>query len=126
MSRRQLYHLWDFISRIVSAIPPIAIAMYYFPVWVKNGSRPAISGMLLIVVLIASIPFFKKFKSFFEFISNASMPMLWTILAAINYVLMNISGELFTICCGGILGSALSSLVCIQRNKYADDDSNSK
>lgn len=120
MSKRQLYHLWDFISRIAGAIPPIAVACYYFPVWIRSGSRPVISGGLIVVALIASIPFFKKFKSAFEFITNASMPVLWAIGAVVSYVLMNISNQMFAICVGGLVGSAISALICIKRNKYEE------
>lgn len=115
-----MYHLWDFISRIVGAIPPIAVAMYYFPIWIQSGSRPTVSGMLIVVALVASIPFFKKFKSAFEFIMNASMPVLWSVGAVISYILMNVSGQLFAICIGGLVGSALSALVCIKRNQYEE------
>lgn len=121
MSNRQLYHFWDFISRIVGAIPPIAVAMYCFPIWIQSGSKPVISGTLIIVVLIASIPFFNKFKSILEFVTNASMPMLWTIGAVLSYILMNISQQMLLICCGGLFGSVLSALICIQRNKYDED-----
>lgn len=121
MSRRQLYHLWDFVSRIVGAIPPVAVALYFFPVWIQSGSRPVISGMVVIIALIASIPFFRKFKSAFEFIANASMPTLWTIGAVVAYAFMNIANQLFAICIGGLAGSAISALICIQRNKYADN-----
>ncbi len=120
MTKRQLYHLWDFVSRIVGALPPIAVACYCFPIWVRTGSKPVVSGGLVVVTLIASIPFYKKFKSMFEFVMNASMPVLWTIGAGIFYVLMNISGQMFAICIGGLVGSALSALVCMQRNRYAD------
>ena len=120
MSKRQLYHLWDFISRIVGAIPPVAVAMYCFPIWIQRGSRPVISGSLIVVVLIASIPFFKKFKSAFQFVLNASMPVLWTVGTVLSYILMNVSDQMFLICCGGLAGSALSAFVCLKRNQYAE------
>lgn len=120
MSRRQLYHLWDWISRIVGAIPPIAVALHYYPIWIKSGSSPTVSGTLIIVALIAAIPFFRKFKSAMNFIMNASMPVLWTLGAVVSYFLMHVSDQLFAICIGGLVGSVLSALICIIRNKYAE------
>lgn len=119
MSRRQLFHLWDFISRIAGAVPPIVVAMYYYPVWIRSGSKPMISGSLVLVVFIASVPFFGKLKSLLHFLTNASMPVLWLIGAGVSYVLMNVADQMFAICIGGLVGSAVSALICLKRNQYA-------
>lgn len=119
MSRRQLYHLWDFLSRIASAVPPIAVAMYYYPVWVQRGSKPTISGSLVLVAFIASVPFLDKIRNLFRFITNASMPMLWLVGTGVAYVLMNVADQMFAICIGGLAGSAISALICLKRNQYA-------
>lgn len=121
MSRRQLYHLWDFLSRIAGAVPPIAVAMYYYPIWIRSGSKPMVSGSLILVAFIASIPFLDKVKNLMHFITNASMPVLWLIGTGVSYVLMNVADQMFAICIGGLVGSAISALICLKRNRYAED-----
>ncbi len=126
MSRRQLYHLWDFLSRIAGAVPPIAVAMYYYPIWIRSGSKPMVSGSLILVAFIASIPFLDKVKNLMHFITNASMPILWLIGTGVSYVLMNVADQMFAICIGGLVGSAISALICLKRNRYAPEKTEDK
>lgn len=117
------YEVWDILARIVSVIPPLGATVYFFPEWVKKSSSATWSGMIIVALLIMMIPMWTKMFSLAKnfTLTNASMPVFWMILCGIFYLMQSVADRMIYIGIAGLVGSLLSALVCIKRNKYRDD-----
>ena len=128
ISNKIKYEFWDVIARIVSAIPPLITTIYFFPEWVKKSASATWSGMIIVVILVLMIPLWKKIFAWAkEFtLTNASMPILWLVLTGFCYLMQYISDKVLCISIAGLVGSLLSTGICIIRNKYRDNKAEDK
>ena len=124
LSNKIKYELWDVLARIVSVIPPLITTVHFFPEWVKKSAGATWSGMIIIVALIIMIPLWKKLFAWAkEFtLTNASMPIFWLIITGFCYLMQYIADKMICIGIAGLVGSLLSALICIRRNKYQEKD----
>ena len=125
MSHRVKYQLWDIAARTCAVLPPIGCSLYFFPAWVEESAGCTLSGITVLTVLVCMIPFWKKLRSFAKTLFSTSMPVFWLILFGVFYCLRFIADSIMYISLAGLGGSVISMLVCIKRNKYRTESTDS-
>lgn len=87
-------------------LPPIVCTLFYFPLW--KESAKALSGGVLLLVLVSAMPVFKLLKRHFE--SPASYTV-WLALFIIFFALSKIATEMTVISFVGFIGNALGAFM---------------
>ncbi len=87
-------------------MPPIVCTLFYFPLW--KESAKALSGGVLLLILISAIPVFKLIKKHFE--SPASYTV-WLTIFIIFFALSKIATEMTVISFVGFISNALGTLM---------------
>ena len=118
VSNKVKYELLDWTARICAALPPIIAAFYYFPEWIDQSPSATFSGMLLVVMLVSMVPFWKKIAGAAKKITVTSMPIFWLVAFAIFWSLKEIIDKFVFISLFGFAGSLLSMVICFFRNRY--------
>ncbi len=108
-----ILHILGFCLCIV---PPVICTGLYFPLW--RESAQALSGGVLLLLLIAAFPLYKYVKKLLE--SPASYT-LWLILFIIFFALSKIATEMTVISFVGFVGNALGA-VCFYFAKRGKRD----
>ncbi len=55
MSKRRV--VFTALGYLLCILPPVAAILNRFPLWAREGGRPVLSGMALLLLLVAAIPF---------------------------------------------------------------------
>ena len=98
-------------------LPPIICTLLYFPLW--KESAKALSGGVLLLVLISVIPIYKLIKK--QLVSPASYA-IWLGLFIIFFALSKIAVEMTVISFVGFVSNLLGAfLFRIARRKRADE-----
>ena len=87
-------------------LPPIICTLLYFPLW--KESTKALSGGVLLLVLISVIPIYKLIKKHFE--SPASYTV-WLLLFIIFFALSRIAMEMTVISFVGFVGNLVGAFL---------------
>ena len=128
ISNKVKYEFWDVIARIVSIIPPLITTIYFFPEWVKKSASATWSGIIIVVALIIAIPLWKKVLSWLKnfTLTNASMPVFWLLVTGFCYLMQYVADKFICIGIAGLIGSLMSMGICVLRNKYREEKTDSK
>lgn len=128
ISNKVIYEFWDVIARIVSIIPPLITTIYFFPEWVKKSASATWSGIIIVVALIIAIPLWKKVLSWLKnfTLTNASMPVFWLLVTGFCYLMQYVADKFICIGIAGLIGSLMSMGICVLRNKYREEKTDSK
>lgn len=87
---------------------PMAVTLSQFPVWITRDASSTISGLVLFLVAVSCIPFYRKIK---EYLKSPSAPVIWTVLFVLFTLLENISSEIKIVCFFGMLANYIGSAV---------------
>lgn len=88
----------------IAIIPPTAAILCYFPVWVERGGEYLLSGIAVLLLLIAFIPLSKLIK---RALASASALTVWTALFIIFLAVSKIADEMVVITFVGMLSNAV-------------------
>ena len=128
MSNRVKYHIIDILARLCAALPPFAATIYFYPAWIDKSSGATLSGTIVAAFLVCMIPFWRKIfdaaKSFS--LTAASMPIFWLVTFGVFFALKEIVQQMIYISLWGLIGACISVVVCLWRNKYADEKTDPK
>ncbi len=104
-SRNILLYL---LGLAISVIPVSAAIISYFPIWaeVRNGS--VISGISLVLLLIAAKPIYNHLKMS---IRSPSAYMLWLSVFVLFFLLSRIADEMTVIAFVGFVSNALGAVL---------------
>jgi hypothetical protein len=95
-------------------LPPLAVTLYYFPLWIASSARCTMSGISLVFLIVSAGPIFKALS---DRMKTPSSPVPWGIIAVLAYALQAIISQIFTISIVGFVASLAGSLVFKIRDK---------
>jgi chromate transport protein ChrA len=115
VSNSAKYGLLHLIALLACILPPAAITVYYFPLWVERGGGASVSGATVFLLLICGIPLIKSIKEYFK---SPSTKMLWFVGLIMFWLLKSIIDEMVVICFAGFIGNCIGTLFFKWRDKY--------
>ena len=101
-------YLLTLLALAVSTLPVLICAALYFPVWSNRSAGATLSGLGLIIALLAAVPLYRFIR---RHISSISAPMLWFILFAIFFALERIAQEMTVIAFVGFVSNLLGAVI---------------
>ncbi len=101
---------------ILSIFPPVICTASYFPIWKSGGE--AISGMVLILLLISALPLYKFLK---RALASPASYTIWLILFLLFFSLSKIADEMTVISFVGLVGNALGAVLFNLAKKCGGD-----
>ena len=81
-------------STVLCVATPIVAASTQFPIWVQQSDEATISGLALIVLFIACIPFYKYIKNYMK---SPSAAVVWTALAVVLTLMQQIISQMLIV-----------------------------
>ena len=106
-------HILGFLLCI---LPPIICTASYFPIWKDSGQ--AVSGGVLLLLLISAYPLYKFIK---QSLTSPAAYTVWLILFIMFSLLSQIAVQMTVISFVGFIGNALGA-VCFYFAKRAEGD----
>lgn len=86
---------------------PLIATLSFFPIWINKGDGSSISGIALILILIAFAPMLKSIKSLLR---TPSSYTVWLVIFVIFLLISKIAREVTVIAFTGFLGNLLGAL----------------
>ena len=114
VKRRILYT----IGLCVSIIPPIAATLSYFPIWAARECGAALSGAVLLLLLICIVPLLKHIR---RLLKAPSAIGLWLAVFLIFFALSKIADEVTVISFVGLISNLLGSGIMHFCNRRSAD-----
>lgn len=87
---------------------PVAATLSQFPIWVNRDATSTMSGLTLVLVALACIPFYRQIREYFK---SPSAPVLWFILFLAFTLLESIASEIKIVCFWGAIANVLGSAI---------------
>lgn len=110
-----------FLLGIVLCVVPVLSAIAsYFPVWCRAGDGSAVSGGVLILLVLAAVPVFKLVK---RYLASPSAYVLWLVLFLIFFMLSRIADEMTVISFVGFIGNLLGAVAFKLARRYGKEKS---
>lgn len=91
-----------------SVIPPALAILFYFPIWVKLGGEYVLSGIAVLLMLVAFVPLFRFIKQIFK---SPSGYVIWLIIFVAFLLLSKIADEMITVSFIGLVGNIIGALL---------------
>ena len=96
------------IGLAVCTLPVLIAAFSYFPTWTERGDGSVISGILLLIVILAATPIFKALKMLFR---SPAAYLMWLVAFAIFFSLERIAHEMTVISLVGFISNLCGALI---------------
>ncbi len=98
--------IFTVIGAFLSAAVPIAVTLSYFPLWRESGEA-AISGISLLLLLIAAVPIFRIIK---KILATPSAPVIWLLVFIAFLLFSRIANEVTVISFFGFISNAVGAI----------------
>ena len=108
MKQSRLYIILNALGILLSVLPPLIATLSYFPLWRTRGAGAVISGGVLVLLLLASVPLLRIISARLK---SPSAPIMWLFIFLFFSVMAEIADELTVISFFGLLGNALGALL---------------
>lgn len=105
------------LGALLCIVPPIAVTIGYFPVWVEKSSSSTISGLSMILILVSIIPLFKLVK---DHLKTPSAPLLWAIICLFAVMFRSIIDQVIVIAFVGTVSSIAGFFVFKARDRMKE------
>lgn len=105
MSKRLLLRV---LALLLSTVPVLICTAAYFPVWSIRGEGAVLSGLGLILTLLAAIPVFRYVRAH---IGSISAPFIWLIVFALFFALESIAHEVTVIAFVGFVSNLIGAII---------------
>lgn len=96
-----------FTGVIFSVLPVTLTTLLYFPLWQSEGSGHVISGVALLLLLLAFLP---AIRILMAKIKSPSAVLLWFIVFALFFALRKIADQITVIAFFGFLGNLIGAV----------------
>lgn len=96
-----------FLGLCVSIIPVAVTIFSYFPIWVSRDDTSILSGISLLLLCAALVPFYKYLL---RVLRSPSAPIMWLILFVLFSLLSRIADEMTVISFVGFVTNLVGSL----------------
>ena len=107
--------LFNTLGLLFSILPPALAILFYFPVWVKKGGEYVLSGIAVLLMIIAFVPLFKFVKKLFE---SPSGYAIWLAIFLVFFAVSRISGEMITVSFVGFIGNLIGAVLFRIARRY--------
>ena len=99
---------------LLFAVVPVTIStLLYFPLWRERGGAAALSGGVLLLLLISAVPLYRFLK---EYLRSPSLTLVWLFIFLLFFTLSGIAKEMTVISFVGLIGNLIcSGCFCIAR-----------
>ena len=97
-----------FIALTVCTVPVLCTVLSYFPKWIERGDGTAISGFLLLILILAAAPIFKALRMIFH---SPAAYLMWLVAFFLFFTLEKIAHEMTVISLVGFLSNFIGALL---------------
>ena len=96
------------VAVTIDIIAPLVATLTQFPVWIEHSAGATVSGVVLILAFLCSIPFFKQITAFLK---SPSVPILWLATFTLLALLNNIIDQMIVVCFVGAISNAIGTFI---------------
>lgn len=114
-SNTGLFLLLNALGLLFSILPPALAILFYFPVWVNKGGEYVLSGIAVLLMIIAFVPLFKLLKKAFETPSGYA---IWLLIFVVFLTVSRISSEMITVSFIGFIGNLIGAILFKIARRY--------
>lgn len=100
--------LLKFAGLLFCIIPPALATLFYFPVWIARGGEFILSGLALILLILACLPLWRSLS---EKLRSPALYTLWLIAFIVFASLSKIADEVTVISFVGFIGNLIGALL---------------
>ena len=111
------------IGALLCIVPPAAVTMAYFPLWVQKSATSTLSGLSMILILVSIIPLFKLIK---DHLKTPSAPILWGIICISAVMFRSIIDQIVVIAFVGTISSIAGFFIFKARDRIAKENNHSQ
>lgn len=108
MSNTTIGRLLKILAVLIDVLGPVAAIFSQFPTWIDRDTKTTISGVALVLVLVACVPLFRKGKEYFK---SPSAPVVWFILFIFFTILENIATEIKIVSLFGFIANLIGAVI---------------
>jgi predicted ABC-type exoprotein transport system permease subunit len=120
MTSKQKYYILRAMSWVLCFGVPIAVISFYFPLFVTKGVGEFMSGLAVMLLLLAAAPVLKYQKQFFK--KTPAAWVIWGIIFILLYCLNKIIDQLIIVSAWGAVGNLIGGVIYKASNKYREGD----
>ena len=114
MNRATVVKLLRGLAVVVDMAAPLIAIFIQFPIWVDRSSGATVSGLAVLLMVIAAIPLKNKIKAWLK---TPSIPVLWAVLFFASVVVVKILNEIIVVAFVGmvanIVGAAIDAIALL-------------
>lgn len=111
--------IFNALGLAISVIPVAVAILSYFPIWARREDASLLSGVSLVLVAIALVPFYKHVK---ESLKSPSAPLMWFFLFMTFLILSRIADEMTVISLVGFTTNLIGSLLFKIAKRYGEEE----
>lgn len=108
MKNKTKGNIIKWVSIILCVAAPLAATLSQFPVWIATSDRATISGIVVVLLFVCCVPFFRVIK---EKLKSPAAWLIWTILAVLTILLANIIFQMRFVCIVGAVSNGIGGLL---------------
>jgi hypothetical protein len=105
MTRARLLRLFGLLC---SVLPPLLATVEYFPIWVREGGKTALSGAVFFCLLLSALPLLRAWR---RRLRSPSIPLLFGLLWGFLTLFRRIIDGVIAVCFFGMLGNLVGLLL---------------
>lgn len=96
------------LAVFIDCAVPAVVTLTQFPFWVSRGSTETVSGIALVMLILACIPFWRRIKEYFK---SPDAVVLWLILFIGAMAFESIIHQIITIAFFGLIANAVGKVI---------------
>lgn len=108
-----------FIGIIVCTLPAVIATLSYFPLWIARENASILSGLSLVLLIIAAVPLAKYAKSILK---SPSAHTVWLIIFVIFFLLSRIASEITVISFVGFISNVIGAIILKASDKIKEKE----
>lgn len=110
------------VTGLMISIIPVTVSIFsYFPIWAKREDASLLSGISLLLLLAALVPFYKHVR---HFLKSPSAPLMWFFSFVIFRLLSRIADEMTVISFVGFISNLIGATCFRLARKCESEDNN--
>ena len=97
------------LSIFLCTVPPAAVTIYYFPIWYEVGRVRALAPAISILCFcVSAVPLIRWLS---QKIKTPAAWMIWSVMAAVLIVLMQVIEQMVVISVVGAIGNIIGAIL---------------
>ena len=108
MNRTNVAKLLRAVAVIIDIVAPLVAIFVQFPIWVDRSSGATVSGLAVLLLVIAAIPLKNKIM---QWLKSPSIPVLWAVLFFASVIIVKILNEVIVIAFVGMVANLIGAAI---------------